>query len=106
MPDARFPASMRGMGSYAVVWSEALGPLRSGKLELGREGLELEGENSRSVPYTQIEALHVGRLVPERIGGRPSIVLELVTGEALRIGSIGGLGTLHELAERLAGLAA
>jgi hypothetical protein len=97
---------MRGMGSYAVVWSEALGPVRSGKLELGQEGLELAGESSRSVPYTDIEGLHVGRLVPERIGGLPSIVLELTGGEALRIGSVGGLGTLHELAERLAGLAA
>jgi hypothetical protein len=106
MPEPRPPATMRRMGSYAVVWSEALGPLRSGKLELGREGLELEGESSRSVPYAEIEGLHVGRLVPERIGGRPSIVLELVGGEALLIGSVAGLGTLHELAERLAGLAA
>jgi hypothetical protein len=94
------------MGSYAVVWSEPRGTLHSGKLELGQESLLLEGESTRSVPYTDIEALHVGRLVPERIGGQPSIVLDLVSGEALRICSIGGLGTLHELAERLAGLAA
>jgi hypothetical protein len=92
------------METYAVVWSDPAGPVSVGKLELDPEGMHLEGGCERLVPYAAIERLHVGRRVSERIRGRPSLVLDLAGGERLRIGSVGAPGTLHELAERLAGL--
>ena len=37
----------------------------------------------------------------ERLGGRPALVLELAVGGPLRIGQLGGVGVLIELAERI-----
>lgn len=93
------------METYAVVWIDPAGPVSVGKLELVPEGMHLEGARERVVPYAAIERLHVGRRVSERIRGRPSLVLDLTSGERLRIGNVGAPGALHELAERLAGLA-
>ena len=53
------------------------------------------------LPYAEIEEVHVGRLGPERLAGRPALVLDLVAGGPLRIGSINGAGFLHELDQRL-----
>ena len=101
------------MESYAVLWSEPSEPVESGKLELEPRGLRFEGSSgSRRAPhvhrlsYEEIEAVHVGRGSPERLGGRPALVLDLVTGGRLRIGSINGVGLLNELAERLGTLKA
>ena len=46
----------------------------------------------------------MGRVGPERLVGRPALVLDLVAGGPLRIGSINGAGLLHELDERLAAM--
>jgi hypothetical protein len=106
-PDAAEPlrADHRAMETYAVVWIDPAGPVSAGKLELVQDGLRLEGGRDRVIPYAEIERLHVGRRVTERVRGRPSLVLDLTGGERLRIGSVGAPGTLHELAERVAGLA-
>lgn len=95
------------MQSYAVLWTDGPQPagaesVRAGKLELRRECLRLDGPEERRVAYADVEDVHVGRRLAERIRGRPAVVLDLVGGNRLRIGSIGGPGTLHELAERLA----
>jgi hypothetical protein len=58
------------------------------------------------VTYQEIEAVHVGRRNPERLGGRPALVLDLAAGGPLRIGSFNGVGLLNELAERLGNLRA
>ena len=86
---------------------------RPGKLELEPKGLRFEGSagsrrapHVHRVPYEEIEAVHVGRGNPERLGGRPSLVLDLAAGGPLRIGSINGVGLLNELAERLGNLRA
>lgn len=92
------------METYAVLWSEASGPVRAGKLELGKEAIRLEGAAARTIPYAEIDHLRVARGLAERIQGRPSLVLDLVAGSKLRIGSIAGPGTLHELAEKLLAL--
>jgi hypothetical protein len=101
------------MESYAVLWSEPSEPVEAGKLELEPKGLRFEGSAAsrraprvHRVPYEEIEAVHVGRGNPERLGGRPSLVLDLVAGGPLRIGSINGVGLLNELAERLGNLRA
>ena len=90
------------MESYAVLWGAPSEPVEAGKLELEPGGLRFEGSaGSRQVPYAEIEEVHVGRLGPERLAGRPALVLDLVRGGPLRIGSINGAGFLHELDERL-----
>lgn len=89
------------MESYAVVWTDDLDGVRAGKLELRPECLRLDGAEERRVPYGEVEGVHVGRRVAERLRGRPSLVLDLAGGRHLRVGSVGGPGTLHELAERL-----
>ena len=90
------------MESYAVLWSPPSKPVEAGKLELEPAGLLFEGPTgSRQVAYEEIAAVHVGRVGRERLGGRPALVLDLVAGGPLRIGSINGVGLLHELDERL-----
>jgi hypothetical protein len=101
------------MESYAVLWSEPRQPVRAGKLELEPTGLRLEGalggrggREVHRVFYEDVEAVRVGRARSERIAGRPSLVLELAVGGPLRIGSVQGLGVLHELAGHLGHLTA
>lgn len=101
------------MESYAVLWSEATDGVQAGKLELEPNGLRFEGSRVPSsrplvhrVFYEDIESVHVGRTVGERLGGRPALVLDLAVGGPLRIGAIDGLGILTELAERLGHLKA
>ena len=100
------------MSSYAVLWSDLVGEIESGKLELEPNGLRFEGRRGRTsaqvqrVYYDDIEDVHVGRMPQERIDGRPALVLRLARGGPLRIGSVDGPGTLTELAERLVPLTA
>jgi hypothetical protein len=95
------PADDLSMQSYAVLWSEASGPVRAGKLELDSDGLCFEGAAARRVGYDEITGVRMGRTLSERIQGRPSILVELGSGSHMRIGSLAGPGTLHELADRL-----
>ncbi|MGD0714199.1 MAG: hypothetical protein ABSB24_08450 [Gaiellaceae bacterium] len=101
------------MTSYAVLWNEASEGVQAGKLELEPNALRFEGSGgTRSAPlvhrvfYEDIESVHVGRCVAERLGGKPALVLELAVGGPLRIGSIDSVGVLNELAEHLGHLTA
>jgi len=90
------------MESYAVLWTDQTDGVKAGKLELRPECLRFDGPEVQRVPYADVEGVRVGRRLAERIRGRPSLVLDLAGGRHLRVGSIGGAGTLHELAERVA----
>lgn len=101
------------MESYAVLWSESSDGVEAGKLELEPTGLRFEGRRGDSggprvhrVFYEDIEGVHVGRRLAERLAGRPSLVLELAVGGPLRIGSLDRVGIVAELAERLGHLKA
>ena len=95
------------MESFAVLWSDPYGSPRAGKLELDDTSLHFEGSQAdQHVYYEDIEAVHVARDTKGRIGGRPALVLDLAVGGPLRIGSLGGVGILTELAERLGHLTA
>ncbi len=101
------------MESYAVLWSEPSQAVQAGKLELEPNALRFEGSRGprgrahvHRVFYEDIESVHVGRRVSERLAGRPALVLELAVGGPLRIGSMQGPGILSELAERLGRLTA
>jgi hypothetical protein len=61
---------------------------------------------SREVAYDQLAGVRVGRGAGERIGGRPSLLLEPRIGSTISIASIAEAGVIGELAERIAVLRA
>jgi len=86
--------------TYAVVMSRDDGPEHVGRLEFERDCLRLSGG---AVRYDDLREVYVER----RSGGsttanRPVLVLISRQGERLRIGSLEGLGALHELAGKVA----
>ena len=100
------------MSSYAVLWSEPQHEVEAGKLELEPASLRFEGSRGRRgahvhrVSYADIYGVRVGHGAQERLGGRPSLVLELAIGGPLRIGSVDCVGTVSELADELTRLSA
>ena len=105
--NAALPDSTRGakeddaLMTYAVVVSEGDGPEQVGRLEFERDCLRLLGGST--VRYDDLRDVYV----EPRSGGsttarRPTLVLVSRQGERLRIGSLEGLGALHELAEKVA----
>jgi hypothetical protein len=98
--------------TYAVTWAETGGALYSGKLELRPGGLSFEaGANGsrkrpvvKEVAYEELSEVRVGRTAQDRIGDRPTLILERQSGGRIRIASVVQSGIVAELAERLAGL--
>jgi hypothetical protein len=106
-----FPGTLPPMRrSYAVMWQEADGSPHAGKLELRASGISLEGRNgagpvSLLVPYRELLAVTIAPR-PERLSGQPTLVLDRRGAEAVRIASVGALGIIPELAERVASMRA
>ena len=86
-PDARRAgpddaADMRP--TYAVSWSTSSGRVHAGQLELGAEALTLRG-GSRPDPvverlaYEDLRSVRRARAAGDRVRGRASLVLELLT---------------------------
>jgi hypothetical protein len=101
------PSAMRT--SYGVVWREGHKPLARGKLELLPRAIRLDGMSgsepiSREIAYDYLSEIRIGRLAHERIDGRPSLMLEPRTGDAVAIASVAQSGVIAEIAERLAAL--
>jgi hypothetical protein len=95
--------------SYAITWQEPGAEPRSGRLELKPRGLGFEGSNghgaaSAEVAYDELSAVRIGRAPGDRLAGRPTLVLELRAGGAIRIASVAQPGIISELAEHLAAL--
>ena len=93
--------------TYAVTWEEPENIRRSGRLELGDEALHLEGRNGdgatqRDLPYTDVSRFRLARSGGERLQGRPTLVLELRSGEVLKIAGVSQPGIVAELSDRLA----
>lgn len=101
---------MSGRLTYAVFWHEGDGPRRTGKLELANSHIVLEGASAEgalaraSLSYADLAEVRIGRSLAERIGGRPSLILERHRGPPIRIGEIAGLGSLVDLGQVLAEL--
>ena len=95
--------------TYAVLWSENDGPEFAGRLSMGPAGVALFGTAEGRPPATcdvqfaEIADLYLERTAPPRHSWRPSLVLVTTRGDRLEIGSLQGLGALHELAEEVAG---
>jgi hypothetical protein len=95
------------MSSYAVVWSEPLCQVETGKLELDSESIRFEGSHGgrhgcvHRVYYKDMVGVHIGYRENDRLRGRPAVVVDLVDGTPLRIGAVDGVGTVSELADEL-----
>ena len=87
--------------SYAVVWSQDGGNPAAGRLELTCRSLQLVGRPTRELRLAEMAGVHIERSAALRLAGRPTLVIETRDGGSLRIASLDGAGTLHELAERL-----
>jgi hypothetical protein len=98
--------------SYAVVWHEPPHEARSGKLELAETTLRLVGTSEdgggeiTEIPYRMLERTRVATAPGERLGGRPTLVVERRGQEPIEIASVGGIGVVSELAEHLSRLLA
>ena len=92
--------------TYAVSWEEPDGSPGSGRLELGTDALLLEGRNGgsaviRAFPYRNMSGLRVARAAHERLGDRPTLIVDLFGGRTLRIAGVAQPGIVSELASRL-----
>lgn len=86
-----------------VVWS-LHGATYTGRLEAVGDRLTLTSR-SRTFGFRteSISRYSIIRGASERIRGLPVLLLQLAGGETLRIASMGGAGSLHELAARVGG---
>jgi hypothetical protein len=94
--------------TYAVSWQEEDGHVYSGKLEVRPTELVLDGADGGAakanvVPLEDLVGLRVGRTGEERLGGRPTLVLQFPHG-SIKIASVVQPGIVSELAERIAAL--
>ena len=89
--------------SYGVVWQAGSSRPVPGKLELRPSGLHFEGrEASQDIPYDHVASVRVGRSAADRIGGRPSVVLEQRSGDPVTIATVAQSHLIGEIVERLA----
>jgi hypothetical protein len=94
--------------TYAVLWSENDGPEFAGKLSLDSGRVVLSGtaagqpSTHRDVLYTDVADVYLERTAPPRHTWKPSLVLVTRDGDEVAIGSLEGVGALHELAEQVA----
>jgi hypothetical protein len=96
--------------SYPVVWSEPDGRSVTGRLLAGPVALRLQGSGDgrlvgRTFAYRDLAGVRIGRSAPERLDGRPALVVEPHDGAAVLVRPLGP-GLLHELADLLAELCA
>ena len=95
--------------SYAVVWREEQGPVYAGSLELRERCVVLGGsapqarESRRELYYSEIDDVAVDGRAGARLDGRQTLVIDRRRAPNVRVASVEGAGTLHEIAERLAG---
>jgi hypothetical protein len=88
--------------TFPVIW-DIHGHTHSGKLEVSKERIELSsrgytfGFARKAVAHAVIE-----RGSDARIRGLPAIAVRLAGGEVVRLASLGGAGSLHEVAALLA----
>lgn len=95
----------------AVLWREADGVVRTGKLELGDERLTLAGSAPGGglaavrIRYDDLASVRIGRSSAERVQGSPALVLERSSGSPVHVAALNGGGTF-EAGDLLAGLIA
>jgi hypothetical protein len=96
--------TQRMPNSYAVVWRDGEGAVQAGKLELSEGGIRLEGvDGAQDVRFADLRRLRVGRAADERLDGRRALLVDRRDGRSLQIATVAEVGSLLELAERIAG---
>jgi hypothetical protein len=86
---------------YAVVWSSN-GDSSSGRLELFGDRFELHGRNRRvAIRFEDLTSVSIARGRGDRLIGLPVLALSQRGGPPLRIASLEGAGSLHEVVERI-----
>ena len=103
MAAAAFPPSVRSMRrTFPVIWS-LHGDTQTGKLEVTKERLELTSRGyTFAFPRDSVTHFDVERGAGARIRGLPTLKIRLVGEHVLRIASLGGAGSLHEISALLA----
>lgn len=95
------------MITYAVIWRENSGPVCVGQLRFLGRTLRLEGrtrggaEAALELRPGDVLAAGIGRDGRDRLDGRRAVAVERVSGGRVLIASAGGVGELHEIADRL-----
>jgi hypothetical protein len=92
--------------SYAVLWQEGDGPVNAGKLVLCRSSLRLETGAGRDRATSKVfryeELTAVGSAAPvDRVRSRPTALVDRVDRDRLAIAAVDGIGSMHEIVERL-----
>lgn len=93
-----------------MKWREPSGQIYLGRLTLGPRTLRLEGREpdgpavDRQIGYEEVRGLRVGGNGPDRLDGRPTLVVERADGPYLLASAGMGAGIVQELVERLAEL--
>jgi hypothetical protein len=96
--------------TYAVKWREPDGQTYLGRLALGPRTLRLEGREpdgpsvDRQIGYEEVQGLRIGSHGPDRLDGRPTLVVERADGPYLVTSAGMGVGIVQELVDRLAEL--
>lgn len=86
-----------------VIWSHD-GATHAGRLDATSDRLTLDsrGESFSFAPAS-VSSFVIERSPADRLRGLPALRLSLAGGEVVRIASMGGAGSLHELAALLGG---
>ncbi|MEO8290545.1 MAG: hypothetical protein ABI649_06065 [Gaiellaceae bacterium] len=100
------------MTTYAVKWREPDGQTFVGRLALGPRTLRLDGRRpgaegpavKRQFGYEELRGLRIGSRGPDRLDGRPALVVERADGSYLVADAGMGAPIVQELVERLADL--
>src|SRR6478752_4582746 len=102
MPRAANGPSLSGMRkTFPVVWA-LHGRTHTGKLEVLKERLELSSRgHTLSFPLRAVAHFTVERGADTRIRGLTAVTIRLAGGDVVRVASLGGAGSLHEIARLL-----
>lgn len=88
--------------TFPVIWS-LHGNTQTGKLEVTKERIELSSRGyTLAFPRDSVVHFAVERGADLRIRGLPSITMRLVGEHVVRVASLGGAGSLHEISALLA----
>ena len=104
LPDGGGPAGIYGQlmrFELPVIW-RVDGATHAGRLELADDDVTLTSKGERvRFAAASIAAAAIERAPAQRLRGLPVLALRLVGGDVVRVASMGGAGSLHELAARV-----
>ena len=88
--------------TFPVIWA-LHGRTHTGKLEVLKERVGLTSRGyTFSFPRAAVVNSVVERTAESRIRGLPAVTVQLMGGEIVRVASLAGAGSLHELTQLLA----